>query len=195
MNTALRACVVAVASLGSAVPVWADKPDEKAKVKIEIRRAETKAADGLTEATVEGSKVKVYLHKTPDATNEHIAEARVGEDAQKNPAIEVVFTKEGAKRMAAMSEQHADKPVAILIDGKVISAPGGEGEVLRAHPDHRRVHQGRGREDRQGDHGQVIPSTPPEVACQTCNSAVFPNTLEYRARIGATWSAMNSSTC
>ena len=123
MNTALRACVVAVASLGSAVPVWADKPDEKAKVKIEIRRAETKAADGLTEATVEGSKVKVYLHKTPDATNEHIAEARVGEDAQKNPAIEVVFTKEGAKRMAAMSEQHADKPVAILIDGKVISAP------------------------------------------------------------------------
>src|SRR5439155_25881752 len=68
--TALRACVLAVASFGFAVPAWADKPDEKPKVKIEFRRAETKPADGLTEAAVPGGKEKIYLHKTPDLTNE-----------------------------------------------------------------------------------------------------------------------------
>jgi preprotein translocase subunit SecD len=117
----LRASALAVAALGLVAPVRADKPDEKPKVKIEIRRAETKAADGLTEATVAGTTEKVYLHKAADATNEDVAEARVVGDGEKS-AIEVVFTKEGAKKMAALSERHLDKPVAVLIDGKVVAA-------------------------------------------------------------------------
>jgi preprotein translocase subunit SecD len=121
MMALVRVSVLAVASLGFLVPLRAEKPDEKPKVKFEIRRAETKAAEGLIEATVVGSQEKVYLHKTSEATNEDIAEARVV-DAGKQSAIEVVFTKEGAKKMAALSDQHANNPVAILIDGKVVAA-------------------------------------------------------------------------
>jgi preprotein translocase subunit SecD len=121
MAALLRVSVLAVASLGLVAPVRADKPDEKPKVKIEIRRAETKAADGLTEATVAGTTEKVYLHKAADATNADVAGARVVENGGK-PAIEVTFTKDGAKKMAALCEQHLDKPVAILIDGKVVAA-------------------------------------------------------------------------
>jgi preprotein translocase subunit SecD len=119
--------MLAVLCAGFAVPVWAEKPDEKPKVKVEFRRAEAKNADGLTAAVVAGTTDKIYLHKAVEATNADIAEARVALDNAANPAIDILFTKEGAKKMEALSEKHQDKPLAILIDGKVVSAP-----VIRA---------------------------------------------------------------
>jgi preprotein translocase subunit SecD len=72
---------------------------------------------------VPGGTEKIYLHKAPDATNEDIAEVRAAEDSRKMPALEIVFTKEGAKKIAKLSEEHFDKPLAVLVDGKVVSAP------------------------------------------------------------------------
>ena len=40
----------------------AAQPAEKSEVKFEVRPAESKPAKGLTEATVAGTKDKVYLH-------------------------------------------------------------------------------------------------------------------------------------
>src|SRR5207244_10186356 len=114
--------VFAAACLALAPPAIG-KPDEKPKVKVEFRRAETKNADGLTPATIAGTDEKIYLHKTADATTADIADARVGVDGACNPAIDVTFTKDGAKKMAALSEKHQGKPLAVLIDGKVVSAP------------------------------------------------------------------------
>lgn len=118
-----RRSLLAVAGIGLAGSVWAGWLDETAKPKIEFKRAETKNADGLTEAVVPGSREKIYLHRKADATSEDIAEARVGVDASFNPAIDILFTKEGARKMEALTEKHRDKPLAILIDGKVVSAP------------------------------------------------------------------------
>jgi preprotein translocase subunit SecD len=78
--------------------VAADKPDEKPAVKVEIRRAEKEKADGLTEATIEGTKEKVYLHKTAELTNDDIAEARPSQDINKQPCVALTFTKEGRRR-------------------------------------------------------------------------------------------------
>jgi preprotein translocase subunit SecD len=99
------------------------KPAEPAGVKVEFRRAETKPAEGLTEVMVAGTTKKLYLHKEAIATNKDMAQARVTSDDQRRPAIEVVFTKDGAKKMAKVFEQHKNKPLAIVVDGKVISAP------------------------------------------------------------------------
>jgi preprotein translocase subunit SecD len=114
-----RAALATAASLALALPVLAD---DKPKTKVEFRRAETTAAKDLTEATVAGTKDKVYLHKTADLTGADVASAKLsGED--KNPTIEITFTEAGAKKAAKLSEDHADKPVAIVVDGKVIAAP------------------------------------------------------------------------
>lgn len=123
MASFFRSVVGLVLCLGYMTLALADKPDDKHRVKIEFRRAETTPGEGLTEATVPGTRNKVYLHKSADATNEDIAKARPIEDTRKNPAIEITFTKEGAKKMAKLSEEHKGKPLAILIDGKVIIAP------------------------------------------------------------------------
>jgi preprotein translocase subunit SecD len=122
MTSLTRAVLLLFACFAGIAQGSADKPAEKLRVKVEFRRAETKPADGLTEAPVSGTQDKVYIYKIADATNDDIADARSAEDEAK-PAVEIIFTKEGAKKMAKLSEQHKDKPLAILVDGKVLSAP------------------------------------------------------------------------
>jgi SecD/SecF fusion protein len=111
--------VVALAALGATLTLAAEPP----RAKVEFRRAETKTAEGLTEAPVVGSDTKIYLHKEVDLTGEDVASARVTEDKDAGPAVEIVFTKEGVKKAAKMSKEHADKPIAVVVDGKVIFAP------------------------------------------------------------------------
>lgn len=103
--------------------VRAEEKDKEKTVRIEFRRAETEPGKDLTEAQVAGSTKKVYLHKTVEIEVIDVASAKLIEDSQMNPAIELVFTKEGAKKMASLSEKQMGKPIAILIDGKVVSAP------------------------------------------------------------------------
>jgi preprotein translocase subunit SecD len=114
-----RRAVLTAASLALALPVMAD---EKPKTRVEFRRAETTAAKELIEATVAGTKDKVYLYKTADLTATDIDSVMIAGDA-KNPTIEITFTEAGAKKAAKMSEDHINKPVAIVVDGKVIAAP------------------------------------------------------------------------
>lgn len=121
MRSLFRGSLFAVACLSCVGPLAA-WPDEK-KVTVEFRRAETKPADGLAEATVEGSNQKVYIPKKADATTADIAEAKAALDGGGKPALDITFTKEGAKKMATLTEKHRDKPLAILISGKVVSAP------------------------------------------------------------------------
>jgi preprotein translocase subunit SecD len=115
-------CLAAIWLSGTAATAD-DKPKDKPAVKVEFRRAEKAAAEGLTEATVEGSKEKIYLHKTAELTNDDIAEVKASEDSQKQPSISITLTKDGAAKMKKISEEHRDKPLAIVVDGKVISAP------------------------------------------------------------------------
>jgi preprotein translocase subunit SecD len=101
----------------------AENPDDKAKVKVEFRLAEAAPAEGLTEATEQGTNKKVYLHKIADLTNSDIERAKLGKDADGKPVVEISFTKDGGKKMAKLTGDHIGKSLAILIDGKVIMAP------------------------------------------------------------------------
>jgi preprotein translocase subunit SecD len=123
MTSLTRATLLLFACFAGVAQASADKPAEKPRLKVEFRRAESAPAEELTEAAVAGTKDKIYLHKIADATNDDIAESCCVEDGQARPAVEVIFTKEGAKKMAKLSKQHKDKPLAILVDGQVISAP------------------------------------------------------------------------
>ena len=65
----------------------------------------------------------MYLHKAAALTQADIADARVVRDELKQPAIGVDFTKEGAEKMARLTRENQNKLLAILVDGKAISAP------------------------------------------------------------------------
>jgi preprotein translocase subunit SecD len=94
-----------------------------AAVKFEVRRAESKPGEGLTEAKVEGTDKKVYLHKEVELTNEDIAGAKAVTDESKANVVDVKLTKEGRQKLARVTKAHQGKPLAILVDGKVVAAP------------------------------------------------------------------------
>lgn len=95
-----------------------------AAVHFEIRLAEETAAPGLREAPVGSQPRLVYLHHAIVVSNDHVATARVvpGRDAD-HFGVEVVFTREGARRMFQATSAHIGRPVALLVDGLVVMAP------------------------------------------------------------------------
>ena len=105
-----------------ALSLWAVSLAQAA-VKFEVRRAESKPAEGLTEAKVEGTDKKVYLHREVELTNEDIAGAKAVTDESKANIVEVELTKEGRQKLARVTKAHQGKPLAILVDGKVVAAP------------------------------------------------------------------------
>jgi preprotein translocase subunit SecD len=104
---------------GQAPALSADKP----AVRLEFRRAHTKPAKDLEEATVPKTGEKIYLHKTAEVNNEDIAEASIDEEDKSDPHLKLKFTKQGQRKMEKLTTDHIDKPLAVLVDGKVLAAP------------------------------------------------------------------------
>ena len=69
-------------------------------------------------------------------SGENLTRAGVGSDQNQRPAIDFQFDGQGARRFAEATGQNLGKPFAIILDGKVISAPtiqsaitGGSGQI------------------------------------------------------------------
>jgi TonB family protein len=90
--------------------------------RLEIRLAETTPGAGLREAVVSGSDQRLYLHPTPLATWADVTIARV--IGPGNPtSVAVTFNSTAAARLASGTASHLGKPVAIILDGRIVAAP------------------------------------------------------------------------
>ncbi|HZL95278.1 MAG TPA: TonB family protein [Vicinamibacterales bacterium] len=87
-----------------------------------IRLAETTPADGLRAVVVPGSNERIYLHATPLATWEDVSLVKIINDANGQIGVTVTFEPAVAARMASATAAHLGKPLAILLDGRVVSA-------------------------------------------------------------------------
>ena len=97
-------------------------PGAQQQARFEVRSAENAPGPGLTEATVSDSAQKVYLHDGAVVTGQDVTAATV----EANGAlfsVAIRFTAQGAEKMAAATRSHLGRPLAIVLDGKVISAP------------------------------------------------------------------------
>ncbi len=90
---------------------------------LEIRLAEVQAGAGLRDAVIEGSDRHIYLRPETVATGADVASARVVDAGGGRFSVGVVFSAAGSSRMAAATQAHLGKPVAIILDGRVIAAP------------------------------------------------------------------------
>jgi TonB family protein len=96
--------------------------------RMEIRLAETTPGVGLQQASVSGSNQPIYLHPTPLATWADVIVARIT-DHNATLAVAVTFNSETAARMASATAAHIDRPLAIIIDGRVVAAPTVRGPI------------------------------------------------------------------
>jgi SecD-like export protein len=95
-----------------------------ADVRFEVRLAETAPGPGLREARIAGTERVIYLHEEIVVSNGDIdrAEMLPGREGLRF-VVGVHFTPEGARKMNAATQNHIDRPIAILVDGEVVMAP------------------------------------------------------------------------
>jgi TonB family protein len=91
--------------------------------RMEIRLAETTPGVGLQQASVSGSDQPIYLHPTPVATWSDVSIARIIDTGNSAFGVAVTFNSDAGQRMATATAAHLGRPVAILLDGRVVAAP------------------------------------------------------------------------
>ncbi len=121
----LAPLVLVVVGLMVGIQLWPrENATLQAAVRFEVRLATEESTPGLEEARVGNSDRVVYLYDEVIVTNEDIAHATVvpGND-QSQFSIEVQLTVAGAQKMRAATAMYLGQPLAILIDGVVVTAP------------------------------------------------------------------------
>src|SRR5437867_3121679 len=72
----------------------------------------------------QATQVVFQVQRTPLLDHKAVRSASVQKSPQTGaPEIQVTFTEQGAKRFAEVTRQNIDKSLAIVIDGKLVSAP------------------------------------------------------------------------
>jgi preprotein translocase subunit SecD len=88
-----------------------------------IRAAATRPVAGWQQMASPERDQSLWVAPTNALTSEDIARAEPTTSSDGYPAVAVVFTSEGAKKMAELSGTRVGEPIAFLLDGKLIWAP------------------------------------------------------------------------
>ena len=86
-----------------------------------IRLAETMPATGMREVEVPGSSERIYLHPTALATWEDVSLVKIVNEGNGQLGVAMTFESAAASRLASATAAHLGKPLAILLDGRVVS--------------------------------------------------------------------------
>jgi preprotein translocase subunit SecD len=122
LASAVAAAVIVAIALGYQVWVYGTTP-VLAAIRFEVRLAEDRPITGLVVAQVVDSGRVIYLHPEIVVSNDDIAQTSVLQDGPERFGIGVEFLTSGAERMRQATTTHLGRPVAILVDGVVVTAP------------------------------------------------------------------------
>lgn len=88
---------------------------------LELRLADRKAAPGLQKASTSSGET-IWIAYTAIVTQNDVVGARmIEQDGRPNIGLE--FTSRAAERVATATQDHVGKPIAIVINRRIISAP------------------------------------------------------------------------
>jgi preprotein translocase subunit SecD len=90
---------------------------------IAIRAAATSPVSGWQQMASPDPDRVLWVAPTNELTSVDIERAESGKGSDGSLTLTVVFTDDGAKKMAALSATRLGQPIAFLLDGKLIWAP------------------------------------------------------------------------
>lgn len=97
---------------------------------ISLYLAEDAPGEGLVAWVHPRTGEALYLEPEASLTGADIVSVGLlTEPGAAAPALEIVFTEDGARRLAALSRQHVGRPLAVVIDGELFLAPTIRGEL------------------------------------------------------------------
>jgi len=89
---------------------------------VEIRAASSSAVSGWARMSSPGGD-PLWVAPGAQLTSADIARAEARTLGDGGPAVAIVLTDEGAKKMAELSGSRTNQPIALILDGQVIWAP------------------------------------------------------------------------
>ena len=92
-----------------------------AQAQFTINAAAEDAVPGWHKMDLEGRSV--WVNPTPAITSSDIQGAEPAADRNYGYFVKVLFTDAGAKKMRELTTAQMNKPIVIILDGKLISAP------------------------------------------------------------------------
>ena len=96
----------------------------KPKVSIEFRLVKNAPAPGFTETKTTGPNQEVYyIADKAEMTEADIKGVKVDFSMQGLPQFGILFTDEGAKKLAEVTQSHLNERMAIIVDGKLFASP------------------------------------------------------------------------
>jgi len=119
---AIAVLVIGVMTLGYQIWRHGTTP-VMAAVRFEVRLAEDQPVSGLIVARLPDSGRVIYLHPEIVVSNDDIAQSWVSQDGPDRFGVAVQLLPSGADRMRQATATHVGRPVAILIDGRVVMVP------------------------------------------------------------------------
>jgi preprotein translocase subunit SecD len=128
--TALILCLVALLAYGvnsACAPAVGESDDRdqglsRKPVHFELRLASDQPVDGWKRQTIAGSQYQIYLAPDVQITNADIARAWFQPRGEQY-AVGLYFTEEGALKLASFTGKNIGKKAAMIVDGRVLSAP------------------------------------------------------------------------
>jgi TonB family protein len=113
----------AAAAVLSALPLDLPALALQGGTTLEVRLAETQPGAGLIEAEVPGSSQKIYMRPNAVVTGADVTGARAIDAGGGRYSVGVAFSAAGSSRLAESTRIHMGRPVAIVLNGRVIAAP------------------------------------------------------------------------
>ena len=95
---------------------------------VEIRAAASSAVSGWQQMSSPNGE-SIWVAPEVRLTSADIARAEARNDADAGPSVAILQTDEGARKMSELSAAQANKPIALLLDGKVTWAPVVKGSI------------------------------------------------------------------
>lgn len=116
--------IAAIAGVAAGYQLWQHGTTTLvAAVQFEVRLAEEQPIPGLIVGQVGESGRVIYLHPETVVSNEDVAQSWVSQEGPDRFSVVVEFLQPGAARMRQATTAHLGRPVALLIDGRVVTAP------------------------------------------------------------------------
>lgn len=91
-------------------------------VVLEIRTGSKAPAPGFEEITPPHSTQPIYVSQEPALANGDVSKARASQGIGW-PQVEITFTERGATKFGEITGQNIGQPLAIFVDGQLLSAP------------------------------------------------------------------------
>ena len=89
---------------------------------LEFRLADNNETAGWKEMEVRGSSNSVFVSDEVALTGRHVEKVSFDKD-ENSPLLLLTLTEEGAKAMGEITSRNLNKKLAIVLNGKVLSAP------------------------------------------------------------------------